>query len=57
VRAEEVPDVLGVSADHFHRHVKPHVPVIRCGAVRLYRVADLDRWAEDNAAPILGGER
>jgi AraC-like DNA-binding protein len=57
VRAEEVPDVLGVSPDHFHRHIKAHVPVIRCGAVRLYRVADLDRWAEENAAPILGGER
>lgn len=57
VRAEEVPDVLGVSADHFHRHIKAHVPVVRSGGLRLYRVADLDRWAEESATPILGDER
>jgi len=57
VRAEEMPDVLGISQDTFHKYVKPFVPIVRCGSLLLYRLADLDRWAEQNSERLLEGGR
>jgi hypothetical protein len=53
----EAADSLGVSVDFFAEYVKPDVPVIRKGSKRLYRVRDLDAWAEQNAELTLGGVR
>lgn len=37
---------LGMSLRHFQRHVQPHLPCVYSGQLRLYRPADLERWAE-----------
>ena len=36
---------LGVSVDSFERHIAPDLKVIRRGRLRLYAVAELERWA------------
>jgi hypothetical protein len=43
----EAATALGVSLRHFQRHVQPFVPCVYSGQLRLYRPADLQRWAED----------
>ncbi len=40
---------LGMSVTSFERHVMAKVRCIRCGRLRLYPVADLQRWATENA--------
>jgi hypothetical protein len=40
---------LGISTDSFERHVQPHIAVIRRGRLRLFPVAELERWAHKNA--------
>lgn len=39
---------LGVSRDHFERHIVGDLRVIRVGRRLLVRVAELERWAERN---------
>jgi hypothetical protein len=46
---------LGMSVDSFDRYVGPHVRCIRRGRLRLYPVAELERWATENAERILEG--
>jgi hypothetical protein len=48
---------LDVSVDFFERHVQPELPVIRRGKLRLFRLRDLERWAEENAALTLESSR
>jgi hypothetical protein len=40
---------LGMSVDSFERYAQPHLRCIRRGRLRLYPVAELERWANDNA--------
>ena len=37
---------LGVSRDHFERHIVDELRVIRVGRRLLVRIAELERWAE-----------
>ena len=53
IKADAAADFLGFSRDHFDRFVKPCVPVIRSGRLRLYRVAVLETWAVDNESVAL----
>lgn len=46
---------LGVSVDSFERHIQPDLKVIRKGRLRLFAVAELERWAADNAQRTLEG--
>lgn len=46
----EAAQSLGMSVDSFERYVQPFVRAVRKGRLRLYRVAELERWAEENAA-------
>lgn len=48
---KEAAQALGVSLSHFQRHVQPHLPCVYSGQLRLYRTADLKRWAEAEACP------
>jgi hypothetical protein len=41
--------MLGVSIDSFERYVMADVRCIRRGRLRLYPVAELERWATENA--------
>lgn len=51
---QEAARSLGVSLDHFERHVQPRIRVIRSGRLVLVPVRELDRWANDAAEMTLG---
>jgi excisionase family DNA binding protein len=44
---------LGVGPDFFAEHVQPEVRVVRRGRKRLIPVAELERWASENAERVL----
>ena len=50
----EAAAALGVSLDSFERHVQAELRIIRRGKLRLVPVAELERWAADNAEHVLG---
>ncbi len=43
---QEAAEALGVSVDHFARHVKHHVPVVYTGSRRIYPRKMLEDWLE-----------
>ncbi len=45
----EAAAALGMSVDSFERHVQSDLRCIRRGRLRLFPVAELERWAEANA--------
>jgi hypothetical protein len=49
----EAAAALSMSVDSFERYVQSDLRVIRRGRLRLYPVADLERWANDNAERTL----
>jgi hypothetical protein len=57
LRKLEAAKALGVSDETFDRYVKPHVRVVRLGSLRLYPVAELVRFAEQQAAAPLERDR
>jgi hypothetical protein len=48
---------LGMSTDSFERFVQPHVRMVRRGRLRLVPVAELVRWADENAERLLDDGR
>jgi hypothetical protein len=49
LRREAAAVALGVSDETFDRHVRPSLPVVRLGSVRVYAVAALEHWLLENA--------
>jgi excisionase family DNA binding protein len=49
----EAADSLGMSVDHFRRHVLPDLRVVRTGRLRLVPHAELDGWIDRHAARAL----
>jgi hypothetical protein len=49
VRKDAAARALGISDESFDRFVRPSLPVVRVGSVRIYPVALLDRWLVENA--------
>lgn len=47
---------LGVSLNHFKRHIQPQLHAVYSGRLRLYRVAELERWLHDNEGARPGGQ-
>jgi hypothetical protein len=45
--------MIGVSRDHFERHIAPELKVIRSGRRKLYLTREIETWAEQNAARTL----
>jgi hypothetical protein len=45
----EAAAALGMSLSHFQRHVQPYVRCVYTGQLRLFRLRDLERWAEREA--------
>jgi hypothetical protein len=45
---QEAAEALGISVDHFERHVKADLAVVYSGSLRLYPRAALERWLVDN---------
>lgn len=50
---QEAADSLGVGLTTFKERIAPELRVIREGKVRLYPVAELERWAEDRAERVI----
>jgi len=50
---DEAAAALGVSPDHFDRHIRPELKLIRRGRVTLVTVREVERWAESNAEATL----
>jgi hypothetical protein len=50
LRRGEVLSALGISEETFDRHVRPHLPVVRLGTVRLYPISGLDRFLAQQAS-------
>jgi hypothetical protein len=46
---QEAAESLGMSVDHFERHVKNELPVVYCGSLKLYPLTGLQRWLAENA--------
>ena len=53
LKREEAAAALGMSLDHFERHVQPTVRMIRSGRKRLVPVGELERWADEHAERAL----
>jgi len=53
VPREEAAAMLGMVAKTFDRVVRPDLRAIRRGGVLLWPVADLERWADENAERVL----
>lgn len=45
---QEAAEALGISVDHFERHVKGELPVVYSGSRRLYPRKVLERWLDEN---------
>ena len=48
----EAAAALGMSLRHFQRHVQPHLRCIYSGQLRLYPVAELERWVTEESYRI-----
>jgi len=54
VSRDKAAALLDVGETYFKQTIAPELPVIRLGRRKLYRVRDLERWAEENAeAPMV----
>jgi hypothetical protein len=50
---QEAAQSLGISIDHYERHVLPELRVVRSGRLVLVPVDELRRWVDDHAALTL----
>jgi hypothetical protein len=57
VSRSDVAAALGMSTHSFERFVQPHVRIVRRGRLRLVPVAELVRWADENAERLLDDGR
>jgi len=53
LRPGEAAEVLGVSDDHFRRHIASELRWVRRGAVRLVATSEIERWLEKASAHTL----
>jgi hypothetical protein len=44
---------LGISLNHFERRVQPELKVVLSGQLVLIPVAELERWIQRNAHPLV----
>ena len=51
VSRPEAAEALGMSLAHFDRVVRPSVAVVYSGKLRLYPIAELQRWLDAEAVP------
>ncbi len=49
LRREAAAEALGVSVESFDRYIRPTLPVVRLGTVRVYPVAALEDWLRARA--------
>jgi hypothetical protein len=46
---KEAAESLGMSVDHFERHVKQDLPVVYSGSLRLYPISGLLGWLSEHS--------
>jgi hypothetical protein len=49
----EAAIALGVGLTFFKSEIAPELRVVRRGAKRLYPVAELERWVDENAEQVI----
>jgi hypothetical protein len=49
LQRKDAAAALSISADSFDRHVRPHLRCCYIGEIRLWPVAELDRWLDSHA--------
>jgi hypothetical protein len=53
VQHKDAPAVLGLKKTSFEKYVVPEVRCVRLGPMRVYPVAELERWLERHAERVL----
>ena len=56
LRPPQAAAALGMSEDTFNRLVRPFVKSLRRHRMKLYPVAELERWAAENVTAVLGDD-
>jgi excisionase family DNA binding protein len=49
----EAAAALGVSVDSFERHIQSDLRVVRRGRLRLFALAEIERWLRENGAKTI----
>lgn len=49
----EAAAAMGMSVNHFERHVQPHLKLVPSGQLVLIPPAELDRWVRSNARRLI----
>lgn len=60
LQRKEAAEALGVSGDTFDRHIRPELRCVYVGDLRLWPVAELERWLDRTAAdpvPSIGSKK
>lgn len=55
LRKTEAAEWLGLSDESFDRYVRPHIPVVRLGTLKLYPIPALLAWLDEQATAPLDG--
>ena len=50
---KESAAALGMSLNHFERHVQPELKIVLCGQLVLIPVAELERWIHRHAHHLI----
>jgi hypothetical protein len=53
ITKREAATALGMSVDSFERHVQPELRVVRRGRLRLFALAEIERWLRENGAKTI----
>jgi hypothetical protein len=50
---QEASLALGVSVDHFERHIQPFMKLIPCGQLLLVPLSEIERWVRQSARALV----
>jgi len=53
----EAAEALGVGLTTFKQQVQPHLKVWRVGKLRVFPVAELERWLDENSERVMDDDR
>jgi hypothetical protein len=53
---KEAAAALGMSLNHFERHVQPELKVVICGQLVLTPIRELERWVQRHAGYLVNAE-
>jgi excisionase family DNA binding protein len=57
LRVGEAAASLGISDDHFRRHVAPQLKWVRTGRVKLVACSELEEWLRRSSQRIVDDDR